>query len=149
MRLRTEVRTMTDQEVNAVVMPQAVRVPARLDYRKLDPYAVRIWVQLRPLKWTGWVFARDLLAGGLKERCGDGAVTVEPHPKLSNTVRMTLSNADMDATFHFQHSDLDTFLDLTFEEVAYGEENLRYSKKWFAAESKRFWEQERTGGEVE
>lgn len=27
---------MTDQEVNAVVMPQAVRVPARLDYRKLD-----------------------------------------------------------------------------------------------------------------
>ncbi|MER7703823.1 SsgA family sporulation/cell division regulator [Kitasatospora sp. NPDC097605] len=53
-------------------------VPARLRYRSADPYAVFLDNHTDLATPITWVFARELLAAGLRGRAGLGCVRVHP-----------------------------------------------------------------------
>src|ERR1700758_1043670 len=63
-----------------LVVPQQTIVPlvASLFYSREDPYAIRIAFHVGLDEPVEWIFARDLLAKGIKERQGLGDVTVWP-----------------------------------------------------------------------
>jgi len=63
-----------------LVVPQQTIVPlvASLYYSGSDPYAVRMAFHVGTDEPVEWIFARDLLAAGIKARHGDGDVRVWP-----------------------------------------------------------------------
>src|SRR5262249_35215904 len=75
--------TMDSSKVSAelgvrLVLPEQTIVPlaASLRYFREDPYAVRIAFHIGLDEPIEWIFARDLLSTGIKEREGLGDVTV-------------------------------------------------------------------------
>jgi Streptomyces sporulation and cell division protein, SsgA len=63
-----------------LVVPQQTIVPlvASLYYSGSDPYAVRMAFHVGTDEPVEWIFARDLLAAGIKTRQGEGDVRVWP-----------------------------------------------------------------------
>ena len=63
-----------------LVVPQQTIVPlvASLYYSAGDPYAVRMAFHVGTDEPVEWIFARDLLAAGIKSRQGEGDVQVWP-----------------------------------------------------------------------
>src|SRR5437879_43187 len=63
-----------------LVVPQQTIVPlvASMYYCGADPYAVRMAFHVGTDEPVEWIFARDLLAAGIKAREGDGDVHVWP-----------------------------------------------------------------------
>jgi hypothetical protein len=63
-----------------LVVPQQTIVPlvASLYYTGRDPYAVRMAFHVGTDEPVEWIFARDLLAAGIKSRQGEGDVQVWP-----------------------------------------------------------------------
>jgi hypothetical protein len=63
-----------------LVVPQQTIVPlvASLYYSGRDPYAVRMAFHVGTDEPVEWIFARDLLAAGIKSRQGEGDVQVWP-----------------------------------------------------------------------
>ena len=63
-----------------LVVPQQTIVPlvASLYYTGRDPYAVRMAFHVGTDEPVEWIFARDLLAAGIKSRHGEGDVQVWP-----------------------------------------------------------------------
>src|SRR6202453_5315006 len=63
-----------------LVVPQETIVPlvASLYYTGRDPYAVRMAFHVGTDEPVEWIFARDLLAAGIKSRQGEGDVQVWP-----------------------------------------------------------------------
>jgi hypothetical protein len=63
-----------------LVVPQQTIVPlvASLHYSCSDPYAVRMAFHVGTDEPVEWIFARDLLAAGIKSRHGEGDVQVWP-----------------------------------------------------------------------
>jgi Streptomyces sporulation and cell division protein, SsgA len=63
-----------------LVVPQQTIVPlvASLYYTGQDPYAVRMAFHVGTDEPVEWIFARDLLAAGIKSRQGEGDVQVWP-----------------------------------------------------------------------
>lgn len=54
-------------------------LPARLQYRPADPYAVRLIFGLGACEETvEWVFARELLSAGMNASAGEGDVRIAP-----------------------------------------------------------------------
>ena len=63
-----------------LVVPQQTIVPlvASMYYSGSDPYAVRMAFHVGTDEPVEWIFARDLLAAGIKSRQGEGDVQVWP-----------------------------------------------------------------------
>jgi len=63
-----------------LVVPQQTIVPlvASLYYTGRDPYAVRMAFHVGTDEPVEWIFARELLAAGIKSRQGEGDVQVWP-----------------------------------------------------------------------
>jgi hypothetical protein len=63
-----------------LVVPQQTIVPlvASMYYSGTDPYAVRMAFHVGTDEPVEWIFARDLLAAGIKSRQGEGDVQVWP-----------------------------------------------------------------------
>src|ERR1700691_6572278 len=64
----------------SLVVPEHGTVPlvASLYYSAEDPYAIRMAFHVGMDEPVEWIFARDLLAGGMTEPAGDGDVRVWP-----------------------------------------------------------------------
>nr|WP_258314876.1 SsgA family sporulation/cell division regulator [Streptomyces sp. Act143] len=93
-------------------------------YRVTDPYAVRM--SLGPLigPRIPWVFARDLLAEGLRRPTGSGDVLVLPaHGHHPNTLRVILKNGSGTALAELLATEVAEFLQQTFSLVAAGSES--------------------------
>jgi len=69
-----------------------------------------------------WVFARDLLHGGLVGPAGAGDVRVQPMPGVPAKVQLELSSPSGHATFTTCATTLGDFLCRTFEAVPAGSE---------------------------
>ena len=68
-----------------LIVPQQTIVPlvASLYYSGSDPYAVRMAFHVGTDEPVEWIFARDLLASGIKSRQGEGDVRVWPSARSS------------------------------------------------------------------
>jgi Streptomyces sporulation and cell division protein, SsgA len=66
-----------------LVVPQQTIVPlvASMYYSRTDPYAIRMAFHVGTDEPVEWIFARDLLAAGIRERQGEGDVQVWPSPR--------------------------------------------------------------------
>ncbi|MER6115805.1 SsgA family sporulation/cell division regulator [Streptomyces sp. NPDC001743] len=68
-----------------------VPLPGRLRYDATDPYAVHLSLGVPAAEAVVWVFARELLAEGLRRPAGLGDVLVFPrHRCLPDTMRIVL-----------------------------------------------------------
>jgi hypothetical protein len=68
-----------------LIGPEEMAVPlvASLYYGRSDPYAVRMAFHTGTGEPVEWVFARDLLAAGLKGRAGAGDIRIWPSPRAT------------------------------------------------------------------
>lgn len=88
-----------------------VPVDAELRYSASDPFAVEALFDTGESQWVRWVFARDLLAGGLVGSAGEGDVSVAPaqdeggrrvvHVQLSSPEGMAVLEAPARAVADF------------------------------------------------
>jgi hypothetical protein len=118
----------TDVEVQItlnLVVPESAPVPLQvgLRYSAADPYAVR--AAFRGSEATvEWVFARDLLLGGMREPTGAGDVHVWPGRSGEDSVHISLSSPDGRAVLQADRRDLVRFLDATTSLVPLGAEEV-------------------------
>ncbi len=90
-------------------------------YEAADPYAVRVSFQTGDADdptIVEWMFARELLAGGLKEATGEGDVKLWPHRSGGiRVVSLSLSSPTGNAHFEIPARELGEFLDKTYQVV--------------------------------
>jgi Streptomyces sporulation and cell division protein, SsgA len=119
-----------------LIVPQQTIVPlvASLFYSREDPYAIRIAFHVGLDEPVEWIFARDLLAKGIKERQGLGDVTVwpsaatpDPHcedPEPGrNILNIELSSPFGQAHFEAPIKEISDFLQRTYRLVESGKES--------------------------
>lgn len=120
-------RTHVDAEVELrLVVPDAGTVPLRvaLRYGIDDPFAVTA-AFAGDGTTVEWVFARDLLIGGLERPCGEGDVHVWPsHGSGRDLVLLSLSSPDGQAVLEADAAELRRFLDMTLDLVPTGGESV-------------------------
>lgn len=108
-----------------LVVPEHGGVPlmASLRYRGDDPYAIRMSFHVGMDDPVEWLFARDLLAVGMRTRAGEGDVRVWPGPADGQDVlNIALSSPFGRAHFQASLAALSAFLTRTFEVVPLGRE---------------------------
>lgn len=109
-----------------LVVPESGPVPLQvgLRYSAADPYAVR--AAFRGSETTvEWVFARDLLLGGMRERTGAGDVHVWPGRNGEDeAIHIALSSPDGRAVLQADRHDLVRFLAATTALVPVGAEEI-------------------------
>ncbi|MGP3923652.1 SsgA family sporulation/cell division regulator [Streptomyces sp. 8N616] len=103
---------------------RAVPIPARLAYRRDDPYAVQITFHVGSDSPVRWTFARELLIEGVFRPCGEGDVRVRP-TKVDgrSAVSMALSSPGGSALIEAPAAALSAWLELTVRAVAPGSEH--------------------------
>lgn len=94
------------------------RLDAELRYNPSDPLAVALAIGTGCEEPVVWVFARDLLAGGIAGPVGEGDITIEP---ADGEVRITLAT-DCLATMLAPRNRVVEFLVETFTRVPSGAE---------------------------
>ncbi|MEU6005240.1 SsgA family sporulation/cell division regulator [Streptomyces sp. NPDC047453] len=108
-------------------MPRMPSIPATLHYDRRDPFAVRMTFPA-PATLEGvdvcWLFARDLLAAGLREPEGDGDVRVRPYG-FDRTV-LEFHAPEGTAVVHVRSGEIRRFLEATSELVPLGLEHLQF-----------------------
>ncbi|MET7648938.1 SsgA family sporulation/cell division regulator [Streptomyces sp. NPDC005426] len=88
-----------------------VPLPSRLRYDAADPYAVHLSLGAPAAESVVWVFARALLAEGLRRPAGIGDVLVFPrHRCLPDTMRIVLRTLAGAALVELPASDVTRFL---------------------------------------
>ena len=119
-------RTHVDTEVELrLVVPDAGTVPLRvaLRYGIDDPFAVTASFAGDGMT-IEWVFARDLLVGGLERPCGEGDVRVWPSWGAGHDlVLISLTSPDGQALLEGDAHVLRAFLARTLELVPVGGES--------------------------
>ncbi|MGD0559357.1 MAG: SsgA family sporulation/cell division regulator [Streptosporangiaceae bacterium] len=117
-----------------LIVPQQTIVPlvASLFYSGDDPYAIRIAFHVGLDEPVEWIFARDLLAEGVKGRAGLGDVqvwpsTATPDPATGESDRDVL-NIELSSPFgqaHFEApvNEISDFLRRTYRIVEDGKES--------------------------
>ena len=108
-----------------LVVPEHGGVPlaASLNYRRDDPYAIRMAFHVGTDDPVEWIFARDLLAVGLDRAAGDGDVQVWPAAAAHrDVVNISLSSPFGQAHFEAPATALTGFLLRTYEVVPAGRE---------------------------
>ncbi|MFB7108378.1 SsgA family sporulation/cell division regulator [Streptomyces sp. NPDC056291] len=107
--------------------PRMPSIPATLHYDRRDPFAVRMTFPA-PATLEGvdvcWLFARDLLAAGLREPEGDGDVRVRPYG-FDRTV-LEFHAPEGTAVVHVHSGEIRRFLQATSELVPLGLEHLQF-----------------------
>ncbi|MGW3510419.1 SsgA family sporulation/cell division regulator [Streptomyces sp. NPDC000994] len=107
--------------------PRMPSIPATLRYDRRDPFAVRMTFPA-PATLEGvdvcWLFARDLLAAGLREPEGDGDVRVRPYG-FDRTV-LEFHAPEGTAVVHVRSGEIRRFLEATSELVPLGLEHLQF-----------------------
>ena len=124
-----------------LVVPQQTIVPlvASLYYSGRDPYAVRMAFHVGTDEPVEWIFARDLLAAGIKSRQGEGDVQVWPSAQSceadsldaigpADTEDNAVLNIELSSPFGRAHFEAPTramaaFLDRTYQVVPAGQES--------------------------
>lgn len=103
----------------------ALPLDAQLRYNASDPYAVEALFDTGNGEPVRWVFSRDLLAQGLRERAGIGDVTVWPVTDSwgQPAVRLRLSSPGGAALLEVPADSLSAFIDETYRLVASGTES--------------------------
>jgi hypothetical protein len=113
-----------------LIVPQQTVVPlvASLHYSSEDPYAIRVAFHVGLDEPVEWIFARDLLANGLKDRDGLGDVRVWPGPGMAagstaeQVLHIELSSPFGEAHFEAAIADVSDFIGRTYQIVPDGEE---------------------------
>jgi hypothetical protein len=115
----TVTREVTADVMSPADAPPKVRV--RLGYDVSDPFAVS--VEFEPDEGEGitWVFARQLLSHGLRERTGDGDVRIWPACGAER-VRILLASPDGEATVDVPSAPLAEFLRESYQVCPAGQE---------------------------
>lgn len=111
-------------EIRLVLSPElSVPVPARLDYRSDDPFAVHVTFHIDSEHPVEWTFARELLVEGVFRPCGTGDVRVWP-TKVDgrSVVLMALSSPDGDALLQAPAAPVSAWLERTLRVVPPGSE---------------------------
>src|SRR4029077_13505490 len=109
-----------------LVVPQQTIVPlvASMYYSGSDPYAVRMAFHVGMDEPVEWIFARDLLAAGLKESAGEGDVRVWPgYPDGHEVLNIALSSPFGQAHFEAPMAATADFVHRTFSVIADGRED--------------------------
>ncbi|WP_225635854.1 SsgA family sporulation/cell division regulator [Streptomyces solaniscabiei] len=123
-----------EQHIGAVTCPMTARVsalkgpslplPAELHYRITDPFAVRLSLGPSTGAPVTWVFARELLAEGLRRPTGSGDVLVLPgYGQNSHSLRIVLSNFAGTALVDLAATGVASFVRETFTSVPGGSES--------------------------
>ncbi|MFB7470975.1 SsgA family sporulation/cell division regulator [Kitasatospora sp. NPDC056184] len=114
-------------DLRVVVHPGlTLAVPARLRYRTADPYAVFLDSHTDLATPITWVFARELLASGLRGRSGLGSVRVRPGAGArAGSVLITLTGEDGSVDLHAPADRVRDFLARTESLVPTGRERTR------------------------
>lgn len=118
--------SMTSAELGLrLITPQQETIPlqASLYYCEDDPYAVRFAFHVGLDEPVEWVFARELLAAGLRDAQGIGDVRV--WPSSGEMLNVELISPFGQARFEAAVSEISDFLDRTFEVVPAGQESRR------------------------
>ncbi len=113
-----------------LVVPQQTIVPlvASLFYSREDPYAIRIAFHVGLDEPVEWIFARDLLSLGIKDREGIGDVQVWPSAGTDGGEPGSVLNIELSSPFgqaHFEApaKEISDVLGRTYEVVPPGEES--------------------------
>ncbi|HWO61881.1 MAG TPA: SsgA family sporulation/cell division regulator [Umezawaea sp.] len=108
-----------------LLTPGAAPAPieAELRYDPDDPYAVAISFHTGQGE-VEWMFGRELLADGLIARTGDGDIAVRPAPEDPERVLVELDAPTGFAVLSGRSEDIAEFLDLSYDVVSSGEEEL-------------------------
>ncbi|MFB6890366.1 SsgA family sporulation/cell division regulator [Kitasatospora sp. NPDC056327] len=114
-------------DLRVVVRPGlTVSVPARLRYHTADPYAVALDNHVDSATPITWVFARELLAGGLRARSGIGSVSVHPGVgSCAGSVFITLTGEEGSVLLRAPAEPVRAFLARTERLVPTGRERTR------------------------
>jgi Streptomyces sporulation and cell division protein, SsgA len=113
-----------------LIVPQQTVVPlvAGLHYSSEDPFAIRIAFHVGLDEPVEWIFARDLLANGLKGRDGLGDVRVWPGQGVAagstaeQVLHIELSSPFGEAHFEAAIGDVSDFIRRTYQIVPDGAE---------------------------
>lgn len=104
---------------------RSVMVNASLDYAAHEPFSVRATFRTSDGD-VNWVFARDLLADGLRGPAGSGDVTVWPSNNQGRDVMcLSLSSPSGQAMLEANRTDIDEFLTRTYTVVPVGCESTQ------------------------
>ncbi|WP_285754129.1 SsgA family sporulation/cell division regulator [Lentzea sp. NBRC 105346] len=119
--------------VFAFITPAGRPVPVdvELAYRAEDPHAVSMTFRMAEQETT-WLVSRDLLADGLITRSGGGDVRLRPYTSEMAVLELCSDNGH--AVFHVRSSELQAFLNSTYDVVAPGRESDHFD---FDAELRR------------
>lgn len=104
-------------------MPDAGTGPARLLYRREDPYAVEVTL-FDGTQSVVWVFGRELLERGLSEPAGLADVRVWPD---GERLMVRLESPDGCASFSADAATIRGFLAETYQVVPLGAEAVDFS----------------------
>src|SRR5258708_2407977 len=85
----------------SLVVPEHGAVPlvASLDYCADDPYAIKMAFHVGTDEPVEWIFARELLAAGMKSAVGEGDVKVWPDLDGADILNVALSSPFGEAHF--------------------------------------------------
>lgn len=122
-RNRTEVSSEID--VRLVTTGDAtVPLPVELRYDPRDPFAVRATFRTGPGGGVRWVFAREMLAAGIRTATGEGDVRVWPSTlNAGATIYISLSSPDGKALLEAPGRLLNDFIARTYLVVPPGTES--------------------------
>ncbi|MDO0927506.1 SsgA family sporulation/cell division regulator [Streptomyces sp. TG1A-8] len=102
---------------------RSVPVPARLGYRRDDPYAVHIDFHVGSEQPVHWTFARELLVEGVFRPCGAGDVRVWPAKADGRAVVLiALGSPEGDALLEAPSAPVRAWLERTLRAVPPGTE---------------------------
>ncbi len=118
--------TIVTTEINlklVVTAERSVTVLALLDYAAHEPYSVRATFRTSEGD-VNWVFARELLAEGLRKPAGDGDIAVWPSKNSSGDVFcLSLSSPNGQALMEAPRDEIEEFLMRTYTVVPAGSES--------------------------
>jgi hypothetical protein len=111
-----------------LVVPQedeGVPLVASLYYSAEDPYAIRIAFHAGLDEPVEWVLGRELVAKGLSGREGLGDVKVWPSTASPDSIVLNIELSSPSGRAHFEApaTELDEFLDRTYQVVPAGRES--------------------------
>ncbi|MQY14528.1 Sporulation-specific cell division protein SsgB [Streptomyces sp. RB5] len=102
-----------------------VLMPALLHYDRADPYAVLLSLGAPETEPVDWVFARSLLAEGMRRPSGVGRVLVNPpHRCHRDSVRIVVRSAHRAALIEVRTTDVREFLRRSYALVPDGKEYI-------------------------
>lgn len=104
-----------------VAAGQVVPLVASFAYATSDPYAVRAAFHVGPGEPVEWIFARSLLADGVKAPAGHGDVLVWPSGD-GQVLSISLVSPFGEALFEAPACDIADFLAITYRLVPAGSE---------------------------